>query len=182
MNGNTWVTTSRLYGFKGLSNMTKMMAKVTTVKVLDGYRLRLRFQDSAVRVVDLTSMLWGPMFAPMRKLSAFRKVRVNPEFGCIEWPNGADLCPDDLRHWRPSGRKPVNRSGSRFSKRVTKMNKADKIIAKELKCSRLYKLKVKSKKTGKWEFRLFGCSRKGLESTVMFYKEKFGKEAKVVKA
>lgn len=62
------------------------------------------------------------------------------------------------------------------------MNKADRAMARKLRCDRLYKLKVKSKKTGKWEFRLYGCSRKGMEFTARLYKEKFGKEAKVVKA
>lgn len=62
------------------------------------------------------------------------------------------------------------------------MNKADKAIAKQLRCSsrKLYKLKVKSKKTGKWEFRLSSCSRKSIECAAVFYKEKFGKQSKVV--
>jgi hypothetical protein len=173
---------------------TSEVARITNVKVLDGFRLRLTFKDSARRIVDLESILWGPMFAPLRKPSEFRKVRVNPEFGCIEWPNGADLCPDALRDWCPSRRKSVlsQMESGRPEKLIARynsaheeekrMNKADKAMARKLRCSRLYKLKVKSKKTGKWEFRLFGCSRKGLESTAKFYKEKFGKQAKVVQA
>ncbi|MCC5876821.1 MAG: DUF2442 domain-containing protein, partial [Candidatus Sumerlaeia bacterium] len=35
-------------------------------------------------------------FAPLREEAAFRQVRVNPELGTIEWPNGADLDPDVL--------------------------------------------------------------------------------------
>ena len=102
------------------------MAHITSVKVLDGYRLQLRFRDSARRVVDLEPILWGPMFAPMLKLSEFRKVRVNPDFGCIEWPNGADLSPDALRHRRPSKRKnelPKTES-DRLGKLIARYNSA----------------------------------------------------------
>jgi hypothetical protein len=154
------------------------VARVTHVKVLDGLRLEITFKDSTRRIVALESILWGPMFAPMRNPVEFRKVRVNQQFGCIEWPNGADLCPDALREWEPS----EHLEKLRRRKTGDEMNEADKAVARKLKCSRLYKLKVKSKKTGKWEFRLFGCSRKGLEATAKFYKERFGKKAKVIKA
>jgi len=33
---------------------------------------------------------------PLRDPDLFGKVRVNPETGTIEWPNGADLAPDAL--------------------------------------------------------------------------------------
>lgn len=161
---------------------TRDLAHITSVKVLDGFRLKLRFKDSARRIVDLKPILWGSMFAPMLNPKEFRKVRVNPDFGCIEWPNGADLCPDALRDWHHSMRTPKPEKKEHMKLEKAKMNKAEKAIAKELKCTRLFKLKVKSKKTGKWEFRLFGCSRKSLESTVKFYREKFGKQAKIVQA
>lgn len=60
------------------------------------------------------------------------------------------------------------------------MNKADRAMAKKLRCTRLYKLRVKSKKTGKWETRLLGCSRRSLEFAATLYKERFEKQAKVV--
>lgn len=81
------------------------VARITEVKVLDGFRLELTFKDLAKRIVDLEPILWGPIFSPLRKLPDFRKVRVNRDFGCVEWPNGADLCPDALRNWHPSEHK-----------------------------------------------------------------------------
>lgn len=78
------------------------VARITKIKVLHGFRLHLTFNGSRKRIVNLKSILWGPMFSPLRKPSEFRKVRVNEAFGCIEWPNGADLCPDALLNWRPS--------------------------------------------------------------------------------
>jgi hypothetical protein len=47
--------------------------------------------------VDLGSTLsFHGVFAPLRDIAEFAKVRVNPEFGTIVWPNGADLDPDVL--------------------------------------------------------------------------------------
>jgi hypothetical protein len=77
----------------------KELAAVVSVKPLDGYRLKLRFGDGARRIVDLKRILWGPMLRPLLKPSEFRKVRVNPEFNCVEWSNGVDLCPDALYDW-----------------------------------------------------------------------------------
>jgi hypothetical protein len=35
---------------------------------------------------------------PLRDPEFFARLRVNPYIGTIVWPNGADLCPDVLRH------------------------------------------------------------------------------------
>lgn len=74
------------------------MARIVKAKVLHGFKLRLTFDDGLIRIVDLEPVMTGPIFAPLRKPARFREVRVNRKFGCIEWPNGADLCPDALYH------------------------------------------------------------------------------------
>jgi hypothetical protein len=66
------------------------------VETLEGYQLRLWFDDGSQRVVDLTDQLWGPMAEPLRDLDLFRRVRVDPELRTITWPNGFDLDPDVL--------------------------------------------------------------------------------------
>lgn len=71
--------------------------RVTEVEPLDGFSLRLRFNDGAERVVDLAEELWGPVFEPLKADSGlFRQVRVDEEMGTIIWPNGADMDPDVL--------------------------------------------------------------------------------------
>jgi hypothetical protein len=71
--------------------------RVTEVKPLDGFTLRLRFSDDAERVVNLAEELWGPVFEPLRAdPGLFRQVRVDDELGTIVWPNGADMDPDVL--------------------------------------------------------------------------------------
>jgi hypothetical protein len=72
------------------------MVRVTEVKVLDGYRLQLAFNDGTRRVVDLADELSGPMFGPLHELSLFRQVRLDSELGTIVWPNGADFAPEAL--------------------------------------------------------------------------------------
>lgn len=151
------------------------ISNIIRVKVLDGYRLRLRFDDLATRTVDLKSVLWGPMFSPLLKRKEFKKVRVNAESGTIEWPNGADICPEYLRGPNKLGR------NIKYRRKVMGMNKADKVLAKRLKCRRFYKLKVKSKKTGKWEMRMYSCNLDSLETAVGIYKKRFGDKAKIVK-
>lgn len=73
-----------------------MFLHVTEVKCLDNYRLWLQFSDGAIKVVDLATELYGPVFEPLRDEAAFRAVAVNDETGTIEWPNGADFAPEFL--------------------------------------------------------------------------------------
>jgi hypothetical protein len=74
-----------------------MLKDIVEVRHLGGYRLALRFEDGAAGEVDLGSRLsFHGVFAPLRDVSEFAKVRVNPELGTIVWPNGADLDPDVL--------------------------------------------------------------------------------------
>ncbi|MBI1853021.1 MAG: DUF2442 domain-containing protein [Planctomycetes bacterium] len=76
-----------------------MLARVTKVTVLGGYRIRLEFADGFVREIDLDPYLSGPVFEPVREPKYFRRVRV--ECGTIVWPNDADICPDTLYHAIP---------------------------------------------------------------------------------
>jgi len=69
---------------------------VTAVEYIDGYRLRLTFDDGKVGVVDLTTSLWGPVFEPLLDVEYFKLVKVDKELGTICWPNGADLAPEVL--------------------------------------------------------------------------------------
>lgn len=72
-------------------------ARITSVEPLEGFVLRLGFDDGSLRDVDLEADLWGPVFEPLqRDLELFRQVRVDAELGTIVWPNGADLDPDVL--------------------------------------------------------------------------------------
>jgi len=73
-----------------------MLKAVTKVAYLEGYKLRLEFNDGVVKDVNLEDELYGPVFEPLRDVELFNKVAVNPDTNTIEWPNGADLAPEFL--------------------------------------------------------------------------------------
>lgn len=71
--------------------------RIKNVEPLDGYVLRLRFNDDTTRDVDVGRELWGPVFEELRDPALFRQVSVDHALGTIVWPNDADLDPDVLR-------------------------------------------------------------------------------------
>lgn len=73
-----------------------MLKDIIAVEPVHDYRLRLRFEDDVEGVVDLASLSFRGVFAPLQDLTYFRQVRVDKELGTIVWPNGADLDPDVL--------------------------------------------------------------------------------------
>jgi hypothetical protein len=76
-----------------VSTKTKI-ARIRSVQPLEGFVLRLSFEDGTEREVDLEGELWGPVFEPLREdPELFRQVRVDEELGTVVWPNGADLDP-----------------------------------------------------------------------------------------
>ena len=70
------------------------LVRIRTAKPLPGYRLQLNLTDGRTVERDVSELLWGPIFEPLRDPSVFAQVRV--ERGTVVWPNGADLCPDVL--------------------------------------------------------------------------------------
>lgn len=74
-----------------------MLKDIVAVKPMDGYQLRLRFEDMAEGEVDIAKLVtFTGVFATLRELAYFRQVSINSELGTIVWPNGADLDPDVL--------------------------------------------------------------------------------------
>ncbi len=72
------------------------MLRVTDVQPLDAYRLRVVFNDGAVRDVDCSFLLRGTLGEPLRDPEYFRKARVDEEARTVVWPNGLDPAPELL--------------------------------------------------------------------------------------
>lgn len=72
-----------------------MLPRVVSVRYLDGYRLRLTFDDGQQGVIDFAPRLRGRggVLTPLQDLEFFRQVRVDDEAGTLVWPNGVDFCP-----------------------------------------------------------------------------------------
>jgi len=71
-----------------------MFLEVTRADYLDGYRLRLYFNNGEVLVVDLYASLVGEVFAPLKDIEYFKHFTI--KFNTIEWENGADFAPEYL--------------------------------------------------------------------------------------
>lgn len=69
---------------------------VITVSYEMDYKLRISFDDGAVKVVDLANHLQGEMFHPLKDLKLFRTARLSPDLDTVVWDNGADMSPDFL--------------------------------------------------------------------------------------
>jgi hypothetical protein len=62
---------------------------------LEGYRLRLTLTDGSTVERDVSNLLSGPVFEPIRRdPHLFQQVLV--EHGTVTWPGDVDLCPDVL--------------------------------------------------------------------------------------
>ena len=77
--------------------MPKAIVRVAAVELVGPYSLALRFNDGALRRVDLLPELEGPVFEPLRDPAYFSRVVLDPVAGTVVWPNWADFAPDFLR-------------------------------------------------------------------------------------
>jgi len=80
------------------------MHKVTRVRVLQGYRLELEFDDQVTGIVELSDLVGKGVFALWRDYGAFEEVRVGSS-GELIWGDKIDLCPDAL-YLKVTGLKP----------------------------------------------------------------------------
>lgn len=76
------------------------MKTVKSVEYLDGYRLKLFFDDKKIKIVDLTELVkkGGHYFKPLQDIEFFKQVSLDDDEypSSICWPNEADICPDVL--------------------------------------------------------------------------------------
>ncbi|HVE68455.1 MAG TPA: DUF2442 domain-containing protein [Solirubrobacteraceae bacterium] len=64
---------------------------------LDGYVVRVRFEDGVGGDVDLAYLAdLGGVFDPLRDPAYFRRLRADSEAGTIVWPDEADIAPETL--------------------------------------------------------------------------------------
>ncbi len=71
------------------------MKKITAIKVLENYRIWLRFNDGAEGEVDFSSKSRTGVFAFWNSYENFRKAHIG-EFGELLWNDQLDFCPDSL--------------------------------------------------------------------------------------
>jgi hypothetical protein len=72
---------------------------VSSFEVVGPYTLRVSFEDGTSQTIDFEPVLSGELYSPLRDLTLFNEVRVDPEVHTLVWPNGADFDPATLHDW-----------------------------------------------------------------------------------
>jgi len=62
-----------------------MFIEVVKAEYLDGYRVKLLFNNGETKVVDLAQSLNGSVFAPLKDIDFFKNFSI--KFYTIEWEN-----------------------------------------------------------------------------------------------
>jgi len=73
--------------------------RVCSFEIVEAYTLRVRFDDETEQVIDFQPVLAGELYGPLRDLSVFNRVRIDPEVHTLVWPDGADFDPAMLHDW-----------------------------------------------------------------------------------
>lgn len=73
--------------------------RVERFEIVGPYTLSLEFEDGTRQRIDFRPVLEGEVFAPLQDLEVFNTVELDPTFGTIQWPNGADFDPETLHDW-----------------------------------------------------------------------------------
>lgn len=73
-----------------------MILRILEAKLCGPYSLWLRFSDGTSKCVDVSPLLQGPVFEPLREPDFFAQVELDPVCGTVVWPNGADFAPEAL--------------------------------------------------------------------------------------
>lgn len=73
--------------------------RVRAFQIIGPYMLKVEFDDATVQTIDFRPMLAGELYGPLRDISVFNQVKIDPEVHTLVWPNGADFDPATLHDW-----------------------------------------------------------------------------------
>ena len=67
---------------------------VKDASYVEGYKLRIHFENDEIKLVDLCGHLDGGIFEPLKDISYFKSLEVNRNIDTVVWPNEADFSSD----------------------------------------------------------------------------------------
>lgn len=76
------------------------MNRIIEFKILEDYKIWLRFQDGESKTVDFATLIGKGISAPLLDKGYFNQVNIESGGG-LEWPNGMDFCPNFLKEFTP---------------------------------------------------------------------------------
>ena len=79
--------------------MKHPICRVRGFTCVGDYTLCVTFDDDTEQVIDFQPILAGELLGPLRDLTLFNQVQVDPEVHTLVWPNGADFDPATLHDW-----------------------------------------------------------------------------------
>lgn len=82
-----------------MTTVSVQLQRVSGFELEGEYKIRVTFQDGLERLIDFGPILYGPIFGALRDRSLFDAVILDPDFGTLVWPNGADIEPAVLYDW-----------------------------------------------------------------------------------
>jgi hypothetical protein len=72
------------------------MTRVISAESLRQCRLKVTVNDGVSGIFPVEPERRGGVFLKLLDARVFNAVTVNPDFGCVEWPGGLDLCLDTM--------------------------------------------------------------------------------------
>lgn len=73
--------------------------RVTHFEIVADYTIYLVFDDQTKQTINFEPILIGAIFGELKDKTLFAQVALEPIFGTLEWPNGADISPTVLHDW-----------------------------------------------------------------------------------
>lgn len=96
--------------------MNHLLIKVISFKIVGPYTLQIAFEDGQERIINFEPVLYGFYYGPLRDLSLFNQVRLDPEIHTLVWPNDADFDPATLYNWHQG-------NGAELAERAARLQK-----------------------------------------------------------
>jgi len=71
-----------------------MFLHIIEAKYLSDYKIEVLFNNGQKGVADLSRVLKGKIFEPLKEKTVFAQLKIDKELETIVWQNGADLAPE----------------------------------------------------------------------------------------
>ena len=79
--------------------MDHILINVKSFKIIAPYTLQIFFENEEDRIINFEPVLYGHYYEPLRNISFFNQVKIDPEVNTLVWPNDADFDPAVLYNW-----------------------------------------------------------------------------------
>jgi len=71
-----------------------MFLHIVKTEYVSDYEVAVVFSDGKQGVADLSELLHGTVFEPLKDKAVFAQLRLDSELETLVWPNGADVAPE----------------------------------------------------------------------------------------